>query len=37
MVIELDNDRCRWFDNGDIANIRLAKKILEVLKKNALV
>lgn len=34
MVIELDNDRYfRWFDSGDIDNIRLAKKILEVMKR----
>ena len=34
MVLELDNDRYfRWFDSGDIANIRLAKKILEVMKR----
>jgi hypothetical protein len=34
MVIELDNDRYfRWFDSGDIADIRLAKKILEVMKR----
>lgn len=34
MVIELDNDRYfRWFDSGDIPDIRLAKKILEVMKR----
>lgn len=34
MVIELDNDRYfRWFDSGDIDNIRLARKILEVMKR----
>ena len=34
MVLELDNDRYfRWFDSGDIADIRLAKKILEVMKR----
>ena len=34
MVVELDNDRYfRWFDSGDIDNIRLAKKILEVMKR----
>ena len=31
MVQELDNDRYfRWFDSGDIYDIRLARKILEV-------
>jgi len=34
MVQALDNDRYfRWFDSGDIADIRLAKKILEVMKR----
>ena len=31
MVSELDNDRYfRWFDSGDIYDLRLARKILEV-------
>ena len=31
MVSELDNDRYfRWFDSGDIYDVRLARKILEV-------
>ena len=31
MVAELDNDRYfRWFDSGDIYDVRLARKILEV-------
>ena len=31
MVKELDNDRYfRWFDSGDIYDVRLARKILEV-------
>ena len=31
MVQELDNDRYfRWFDSGDIYDVRLARKILEV-------
>tara|TARA_R100000808_G_scaffold23071_1_gene50729 strand:+ start:3146 stop:3793 length:648 start_codon:yes stop_codon:yes gene_type:complete len=33
MVQELDNDRYfRWFDSGDVYDIRLARKILEVMK-----
>ena len=32
MVAELDNDRYfRWFDSGDLYDIRLAQKILEVM------
>ncbi len=31
MVAELDNDRYfRWFDSGDLYDVRLARKILEV-------
>jgi hypothetical protein len=31
MIQELDNDRYfRWFDSGDIYDVRLARKILEV-------
>jgi len=34
MVAELDNDRYfRWFDSGDVYDIRLARKILEVMKR----
>ena len=34
MVSELDNDRYfRWFDSGDVYDIRLAKKIFEVMKR----
>jgi len=34
MVAELDNDRYfRWFDSGDIYDVRLAFKILEVMKR----
>jgi len=34
MVTELDNDRYfRWFDSGDVYDIRLAYKILEVMQK----
>lgn len=34
MVSELDNDRYfRWFDSGDVYDIRLARKILEVMKR----
>lgn len=34
MVRELDNDRYfRWFDSGDIYDIRLARKILEVCER----
>ena len=33
MVAELDNDRYfRWFDSGDMYDIRLAKKILAVMR-----
>jgi hypothetical protein len=33
MVSELDNDRYfRWFDSGDMYDIRLAKKILAVMQ-----
>ena len=33
MIAELDNDRYfRWFDSGDMYDLRLAKKILEVAK-----
>ena len=32
MVAELDNDRYfRWFDSGDVYDLRLANKILEVM------
>jgi hypothetical protein len=34
MVSELDNDRYfRWFDSGDVYDVRLARKILEVMKR----
>jgi len=34
MVAELDNDRYfRWFDSGDVYDVRLARKILEVMKR----
>jgi hypothetical protein len=34
MVSELDNDRYfRWFDSGDVYDIRLARKIYEVMKR----
>lgn len=34
MVAELDNDRYfRWFDSGDLYDIRLARKVLEVMKR----
>jgi hypothetical protein len=34
MVAELDNDRYfRWFDSGDVYDIRLAQKILEVMRR----
>ena len=34
MVKELDNERYfRWFDSGDIYDLRLAKKILEVMQQ----
>jgi len=34
MVAELDNDRYfRWFDSGDVYDIRLAQKILEVMQR----
>ena len=33
MVAELDNDRYfRWFDSGDVYDVRLARKIYEVMK-----
>ena len=33
MIKELDNDRYfRWFDSGDMYDLRLANKILEVMK-----
>jgi len=33
MVSELDNDRYfRWFDSGDMYNIKLARKMLDVMK-----
>lgn len=33
MIAELDNDRYfRWFDSGDMYDIRLAKKMLEVMR-----
>lgn len=33
MVSELDNDRYfRWFDSGDLYNIKLAYKVLEVMR-----
>ena len=33
MVAELDNDRYfRWFDSGDMYDLRLAEKILEICK-----
>jgi len=33
MVAELDNDRYfRWFDSGDVYSVKLARKILEVMK-----
>ena len=33
MVAELDNDRYfRWFDSGDVYSLKLAEKILEVMK-----
>ena len=33
MVAELDSDRYfRWFDSGDVYDIRLARKIFEVMK-----
>jgi hypothetical protein len=33
-VAELDNDRYfRWFDSGDVYDIRLAQKILEVMQR----
>jgi hypothetical protein len=33
MVAELDNDRYfRWFDSGDMYSLKLAEKILEVMK-----
>jgi hypothetical protein len=34
MVQELDADRYfRWFDSGDLYDIRLARKVLEVMKR----
>ena len=34
MVKELDNDRYfRWFDSGDMYDVRLARKILEVMEQ----
>jgi hypothetical protein len=34
MVNELDSDRYfRWFDSGDLYDIRLARKVLEVMKR----
>lgn len=34
MVKELDNERYfRWFDSGDVYDLRLAKKILEVMQQ----
>jgi len=34
MVAELDNDRYfRWFDSGDMYSIKLAQKMLEVMKR----
>jgi hypothetical protein len=34
MVAELDNDRYfRWFDSGDMYHIKLARKMLEVMKR----
>ena len=34
MVRELDNERYfRWFDSGDVYDLRLAKKILEVMQQ----
>jgi len=34
MVSELDNDRYfRWFDSGDMYDVRLARKILEVCER----
>lgn len=34
MVAELDNDRYfRWFDSGDVYDLRLAHKILEVMQR----
>ena len=33
MVAELDNDRYfRWFDSGDVYSLKLARKILDVMK-----
>jgi len=33
MIAELDNDRYfRWFDSGDMYDLRLAEKILEICK-----
>jgi hypothetical protein len=34
MIAELDNDRYfRWFDSGDLYDVRLARKVLEVMKR----
>jgi hypothetical protein len=34
MVTELDNDRYfRWFDSGDVYDVRLARKILQVMQQ----
>ena len=34
MVAELDNDRYfRWFDSGDMYDVRLARKILDVCER----
>jgi hypothetical protein len=34
MIRELDNERYfRWFDSGDVYDLRLAKKILEVMQQ----
>lgn len=34
MVAELDNDRYfRWFDSGDVYDVRLARKILQVMQQ----
>jgi hypothetical protein len=34
MVAELDSDRYfRWFDSGDLYDIRLARKVLEVMQR----
>ena len=33
MVAELDNDRFRWFDSGDVYDVRLARKICKLCNK----